>query len=112
MKKLCLVVLVREMNRSPCLAERKPERPELSATVQAMLLKYIGPVPWTSSKVCSAILNYISLGTGTGSQRLDVAKNQCRAIFGMPQIWRTSELSWHSGTKTMVESWINRNYWL
>jgi len=39
MNKLCLVVLVCKMNTSPRPSERRVERPELSVTVQAMLLK-------------------------------------------------------------------------
>ena len=45
MKKLrlpSLVVLVCGTNRSPCSAERRPGRTELSATEQAMLLKCLG----------------------------------------------------------------------
>jgi len=61
-----LVVLVRGTNRSPCSAKRRQGRLELSATVQAMLLKLAGPVSRTQAKVSVATVSSETLAASGG----------------------------------------------
>jgi len=81
MKKLrlrSLFVLVRGTSRSPSSAERRPGRPELSATVQAMLLKWAGLAPRTQSSQCS---NFDLYPLRYWQPMEDVAKDRCDVLI-------------------------------
>ena len=72
-----IVVLVRGMNRSPHSAERRPGRPELSATVQTMLRSRHARC--LGHNVSAAIFGLYPLRHWQPME--DVAKNRCDVLI-------------------------------